>query len=63
MPGLKVVVEDPYTYDKLGLVYCVDCAITQEVQHGVKLVDYKDFWLNQSLTAYMAMDVPSPVTS
>ena len=43
MPGLKVVVEDPSTYDKLGLVYCVDCAITQEVQHGVKLGDYKGF--------------------
>lgn len=64
--------------DKSGLVYCEDCAegpvfpdigIGQSrtndirLQRGVKLVDYKQFSLNKALTEYMAMDVPSPVTS
>ena len=56
IPGLKVAVED-------RLVYCEDCATIQRLQSGVKLVDYKQFSLNKALTEYMAMDVPSPVTS
>jgi hypothetical protein len=63
IPGLKVTVNHPFTNTTPGLVYCEDCATIQRLQSGVKLVDYKQFSLNKALTEYMAMDVPSPVTS
>jgi hypothetical protein len=71
IPGLKVTVNNHFTNNMPGLVYCEDCAIQefsiQAVGHGVTLVDYKQFSLNKALTEYMAMNVhfpyPSPVTS
>ena len=67
IPGLRVTVNNHFTNNMPGLVYCEDCAIQefsiQAVGHGVSLVDYKQFSLNKALTEYMAMDVPSPVTS